>query len=44
LNKNIDTKAIIEEILEDFKNRSKIAHIKRIPKREAKLSSFPKKH
>jgi len=42
LNKNIDTKAIIEEILEDFKNRSKIAHIKRIPKREAKLSSFPK--
>lgn len=41
MKENIDTKAIIEEILEDFKNRSKVAHIKRIPKRIAKLSPFP---
>ncbi|MBU2598745.1 MAG: DEAD/DEAH box helicase, partial [Actinobacteria bacterium] len=32
---------MIEEILEDFENRFKLAHIERIPKREAELSPFP---
>ena len=41
MKENIDTKAVIEEILEDFENRFKLAHIERIPKREAELSPFP---
>ncbi|GAH65075.1 unnamed protein product, partial [marine sediment metagenome] len=41
MRENIDTKAVIEEILEDFENRFKLAHIERIPKREAELSPFP---
>jgi len=43
LRKSIDTRAIVEEILEDFENRFKVSHIERISKREAKLSPFPKK-
>jgi len=35
------TKVVIEEILEDFENRFKLAHIERIPKSEAVLSPFP---
>ena len=43
MRKSIDTRAIVEEILEDFENRFKVSHIERISKREAKLSPFPKK-